>query len=254
MADKKITALPAAGAVATTDLIPIAHDPAGVPATQKATVAAVVAAVVGATPAGGFAGVTAMNVNDAATLAAAEAYTDALAGPVKLFSLPRLAELSGVVASAGNYTAGRKFWVVNQAVTCTGVRFWHSSGAPRDFKVTLVDIDGTTIIEQKTVLAAPDASTIVVTWDAAHVLAPSATGFYRVMVYELSGAIYIHYPPPTFAHTQADAMPWFASGTKQVWMGRSGYRAGDSPVGALSGNYYVFGDGGDFYGVEPIVS
>ncbi len=39
MADVKITALPAASAAATTQLIPVVNDPSGTPATQKLTVA-----------------------------------------------------------------------------------------------------------------------------------------------------------------------------------------------------------------------
>lgn len=214
MTTKTIAALDAASSVSPTDEVPIDNG-----ATQKTTVAALVAAGMVAT---------------------------------QLFSLPRIAELVNASIAAGNYTAGRKFWVIGDSITCTGVRFFHKSGGTPDFKVTLVDKDGTTIIEQKTVTAAPDNSIVEVTWDATHVLAASATDFYRVMVYETSGTSYIHYTPPTFGHAQADTMPWYSRGSKQVLMGRSGYRAGDSPAGALSGNYYVFGDGGDFYAVEPV--
>lgn len=230
MTNKKFTQLPAASAIASTDLVAIVHDPTGTPVSQKATLAQLFAV---APPSSSM---------------------------QRVFSTANLGQYSGGDWANGNFTVGWKFGVVGLACTCTGLKFYAqwSGGGSKSIVCKLQDNTGATLAT-KTV-SALSGTVVDVTWNAAVVLAPTnGTTWYAVTIWESTGTVYPHVASPiapgeTSASTvmsfgaSNNGWPWFFNSDTTIHMGLGKFASGNNPI-ANAGNYTPFSS--EFYPVEP---
>jgi hypothetical protein len=151
MAGAKIRDLPAATALAQTDLVEITADPSGTPSSKKATIALIKAAV------------------------------DNRPSWVDLL----LATSGSPGVSAGDFTLGVQFCAIRAGQTCVGVRFWWGGATARTIKVGLYKV-GTGLMASSTVDVA-GAGIYSATFAG---VAIDGTSDWYASIYETSGAEY----------------------------------------------------------------
>lgn len=144
------------------------------------------------------------------------------------------------IDSAGNFTVGTRFCVLESGRTCTGIRFYLHQVTGRNYKACLWDVTGGGT-QLKTVTSASISGNLIeLTFSSAQALTSHRT--YMASVYENSGSIYPNY-------TAGSVSTLMESGTGPVYCGRK----------LLGPCFYLVGDGcpvtssPKYFPVEPIL-